>query len=69
MNEKQESMRYLKLAYDISFRELGPASFLTNTLSAKIVRIIEKLKFWNSLHLIRHFKILSFYKLILFFLE
>ena len=37
MNERQESIRYLKLAYDISLGELGPSAFLTNALSKRIV--------------------------------
>lgn len=38
MNDKHESLKFYKLAYDLSRKELGAGAYLTKTLSERIVR-------------------------------
>ena len=38
MKDRQESLKFFKLAHDLSLKELGPNSYLTNTLSERIAK-------------------------------
>ena len=38
MNEKTESLKFYKLAYDLSVKELGPNAYLTHTLSERLLK-------------------------------
>lgn len=38
MNDKGESLKFYRRAYDLSLKELGTSAYLTNTLADRIIR-------------------------------